>query len=144
MKKIARSAIVEHGAAQVYALVEDIESYPRFLPWCLSARVQERDSTETLASLEVGMRSLRQSFTTRNTNDPGLSIRMRLVEGPFRHFAASWRFDALGPGACRIEFALEYEFSSRSIGKLLGPLFDHIANAMVDAFSRRAEQVYAR
>ena len=141
MKRIARSAILEHGAAQVYALVEDIEAYPRFLPWCRETRVS-RSAAGTRATLTAGLGALKQSFTTENENRPGESIVMRLVEGPFRQFRAAWGFKALSDNACRIDFAMEYEFSSRALGKLLQPLFDGIANTMVDAFSRRADEVY--
>jgi ribosome-associated toxin RatA of RatAB toxin-antitoxin module len=142
MKQIARSAIVEHSAAEMYALVEDIEAYPVFLPWCVSSAVHERRPGATRATLTVGAGRLRQSFTTQNDNRPGEAIDMRLVEGPFRRFAAQWRFVPLGPRACRIEFSLGYEFSSRALGKLLAPLFDGIADSMVEAFVRRAAQVY--
>lgn len=141
MKKITRSAIVEHSAQELYALVEDIESYPRFLPWCLATDVA-RDPAATRATLTVGMSGLRQSFTTQNENRPGESIDMRLMEGPFRKFGAAWRFRPLSVRACKIEFSLEYEFSSRALAKLLEPLFDRIANTMVDAFTRRAAEVY--
>jgi ribosome-associated toxin RatA of RatAB toxin-antitoxin module len=141
MKKISRSAILEHSAEQVYALVEDVEAYPGFLPWCRAARV-ERNPEGTRATLSVGMRGIQQSFTTQNRNDPGRSIDMRLVAGPFRSFTASWRFSPISPHACRIEFSLQYEFSSRALGKLLQPLFDGIADTMVDAFTRRAAKVY--
>lgn len=144
MKRIARSAIVEHSAQQMYALVEDIESYPRFLPWCLDARVLERRDTTTRASLTVGMRGLRQAFTTRNENRAGRGIDLHLEKGPFRRFAGAWRFDPLSAHACRIEFSLEYQFASRALGRLLEPLFDTIADTMVDAFSRRAREVYGR
>jgi ribosome-associated toxin RatA of RatAB toxin-antitoxin module len=138
MKRIARSAIVEHSAGEMYALVADIASYPSFLPWCSEARVEPVDGRER-ATLTAGLRGLRQSFTTLNENRPGQSIDMRLVEGPFRHFSAAWRFRPLGADACSIEFILEYEFASRALGKLLEPLFDHIADTMVDAFKRRAD-----
>ena len=141
MKKIGRSAIVEHSAQRVYALVEDIESYPRFLPWCTGASV-ERGAVGVVATLQIGMRGLRQTLTTRNENQPGTAIDMRLVSGPFRHFAACWRFKSLSPQACGIEFSLEYEFSSKAAGKLLEPLFGTIANTMVDAFSRRADEIH--
>jgi ribosome-associated toxin RatA of RatAB toxin-antitoxin module len=141
MKRIERSAIVPHGAEQVYALVADVESYPRFLPWCAGAKVQPAHEGVT-ATLEVGVRGLRQSFTTRNRNRPGESIDMQLVEGPFRRFAAAWRFKPLAPRACGIEFSMEYEFSNRAAGKLLEPLFARIADTMVDAFSRRADEIY--
>lgn len=144
MKKISRSAIVEHSAAFMYGLVEDIEAYPAFLPWCLEAQVLEREGGSTQARLTAGLGALRQSFTTQNRNRPGEAIEMRLLEGPFRHFDADWRFQPLGPDASQVEFSLEYEFSSRALGKLLQPLFDHVADTMVDAFIRRADQVDAR
>ena len=143
MKRISRSAIVEHSAAELYALVADIEAYPQFLPWCLEARVEERTAAGARATLTAGVAKLRQSFTTQNENRPGEAIDLRLVEGPFRSFSASWRFTALSESACRIDFSLEYEFSSRTLARLLEPLFDRIADTMVDAFARRADQVYA-
>src|SRR2546421_13101632 len=139
MKKISRSAIVEHSAQALYALVDDIEAYPQFLPWCQAARV-ERGAAGTRATLTVGMRGLRQSFTTQNENRPGAAIDMRLVEGPFSRFTAAWRFRPLSAQACSIEFSMEYEFESRALAKLLEPLFEHIADTMVDAFTRRAAQ----
>jgi ribosome-associated toxin RatA of RatAB toxin-antitoxin module len=142
MKQIARSAIVEHSALEMYALVEDIEAYPVFLPWCTAAVVHERRPGATKATLTVGAGGLRHSFTTQNDNRPGEAIDMRLVEGPFRRFAGQWRFVPLSPRACRIEFSLRYEFSSRALGRVLAPLFDRIADTMVDAFVRRAAQVY--
>jgi ribosome-associated toxin RatA of RatAB toxin-antitoxin module len=138
VKQIARSAIVEHSAAEMYALVEDIEAYPQFLPWCVAAEVHERQPGRTRATLTIGVAGLRHRFTTLNENRPGEAIEMRLVEGPFRRFAGEWRFVPLGPQACRIEFTLLYEFSSRSLRVLLSPLFDGIADSMVDAFVRRA------
>ena len=143
MKHIVRSAIVGHSAAEMYALVEDIEAYPRFLPWCREAKV-ERGPTGTRATLAVGLKGVQQSFTTRNDNRPGELIEMRLVEGPFSAFAASWRFQALSEHGCRIEFRLDYEFAGRALGKLLQPLFDRIADTMVDAFTRRADEVHGK
>ena len=138
MKRIARSAIVEHPAEEMYALVDDIERYPAFLPWCRDARVEDVDGRRR-ATLTVGLRGLRQSFTTLNENRPGEAIDMQLVEGPFRRFHAAGRFRALSPKACAIEFSLEYEFASRALARLLEPLFEHIADTMVDAFTRRAD-----
>jgi ribosome-associated toxin RatA of RatAB toxin-antitoxin module len=142
MKKIARSAIVEHSAAEMYALVEDVEAYPSFLPWCTAAEVHERRPGLTRATLTVGLGGLSHSFTTQNENRPGEAIDMRLVKGPFRSFQGEWRFVALGAAACRIEFRLQYEFSSRTLGRVLAPLFDGIADSMVEAFVQRAAQVY--
>jgi ribosome-associated toxin RatA of RatAB toxin-antitoxin module len=141
MKRIARSAIVEHDTAQMYALVDDIESYPRFLPWCTAATVQQRTAHSLRATLTIGMRGLRHSFTTQNENQPGQSIALTLVEGPFRRFAAAWRFEPLSEHASKIEFTLEYELAG-AFSRILGPLFNHIADTMVDAFTRRADEIY--
>lgn len=138
MKRIVRSAIVEHSAAQMYALVDDIERYPSFLPWCRDARVEEVDGRRR-ATLTVGLRGLRQSFTTLNENRPGEAIDMQLVEGPFRRFTAAWQFRPLGAEACNVEYTMEYELASAALARLLEPLFDHIADTMVDAFKRRAD-----
>ncbi len=141
MKRIARSAIVAHSAEQVYALVEDIGSYPRFLPWCTEATILEKNG-RVKARITAALRGLRQTFTTSNENRPAEAIDMRLVEGPFKRFEASWRFAPLGEHACRIEFTMQYEFSSRVLALVLDPLFDRIADTMVDAFARRADAVY--
>jgi ribosome-associated toxin RatA of RatAB toxin-antitoxin module len=143
MKRIARSAIVEHSAEEMFALVDDIESYPRFLPWCSAAKAEERTPAGARATLTVGMRGLRQAFTTRNELRPGEAMEMRLVKGPFRRFAASWRFKPLSAEACSVEFSLEYEMAG-PLARILEPLFDRIADTMVDAFTRRAAELYGK
>ncbi len=143
MKEISRSAIVEHTAAEMYALVDDVESYPRFLPWCQDAKAEDVGGKKR-ATLVAGLGAIRQSFTTLNDNQPGRSIDMRLVTGPFKHFAAAWRFAPLAENACQVEFSLRYEFASRALAKLLEPLFDQIADTMVDAFTRRADEIHGR
>jgi ribosome-associated toxin RatA of RatAB toxin-antitoxin module len=142
MRRVERSAIVPHSAAELYALVEDIERYPQFLPWCTGAVVKTRSPGATLATLTIGVRGITQSFTTQNENRAPEAIDLRLVEGPFRHFAAAWRFAPLDAKACKVEFAMEFEFSSRALAMVLQPLFERMADGMVDAFTRRAEQVY--
>jgi ribosome-associated toxin RatA of RatAB toxin-antitoxin module len=144
LKRVVRSSIVEHSAAAVYSLVDDIKSYPEFLPWCRDAKVLEREPGRTVASLTVGVRGVRQSFTTENANRPGEGIDLRLVEGPFRSFSAAWRFTPLDEHAARIEFSMEYEFSNKVLAKVLEPLFGRIADTMVTAFSRRADQLYGK
>jgi ribosome-associated toxin RatA of RatAB toxin-antitoxin module len=144
MKRISRSAIVECDAMDFYALVEAIESYPDFLPWCAAAAVRERAPGRTVATLTLGVAAVRQSFTTENTNMPGRSIDLRLLEGPFKLFAAAWRFMPLETDACKVEFSLEYEFSSRIVAAALGPVFSHLADSTVEAFTRRAQAQRSR
>src|SRR5262245_47195426 len=141
MKEISRSALVEHPASEMYELVDDIDSYPRFLPWCRSVRVETLEGRKR-ATLTDGLRGIHQSFTTLNENHPASSIHMRLAEGPFKQFSADWRFTPLNENACEIAFTLRYEFASRTIGKLLEPLFDEIADTMVVAFTMRAVVVH--
>jgi len=138
MKRIARSAIVDCSAEAFYALVEDIEAYPSFLPWCAAAQVRERAPERTVATLTLAAKGLRQSFTTENANVPGRSIHLRLVEGPFRRFGAAWRFTPLGAEAAKVEFSMEYEFAGALVGRLLSPLFARMADVTVEAFVRRA------
>jgi len=142
MNTITRSALVGYSAEAMYALVEDIEAYPQFLPWCRSSRVIERKGDTTLAELSAGLKGINQTFSTRNLNRSGSSIDLELVSGPFKAFRATWRFHALSPQASKIEYSMAYEFASGVLGRVLEPLFDHIANTMVDAFIRRAEAVY--
>lgn len=143
MKEISRSAIVEHSAAEMYALVDDIPQYPRFLPWCLDARVDDPGPPKR-ATLTAGLKGIRQSFSTLNRNDPARTIEMELVEGPFRHFNASWRFTPLTERACQVQFSMRYQFASGALDRLLGPLFNQIADTMVEAFTRRADELHPR
>lgn len=138
MKRIARSAIVECSAEAFYALVEDIEAYPAFVPWCAAAKVLERAPGRTVATLTLGVKGVRQAFTTENLNVPGRSIDMRLMEGPFRQFNADWRFTPLEANAVKVEFSLRYEFSTRLVATLLEPVFSRLADSTVEAFTRRA------
>ena len=138
MRRITRSAVIETSTEAFYALVEDIESYPQFLPWCAAASVQSRTPGKTVATLALNMKGVRQSFTTENVNVPGRSIEMRLIEGPFKHFTAGWQFGALGERGCKAEFSLAFEFASRILAATLGPLFERMADETVEAFVRRA------
>lgn len=139
MRRMTRSAIVEHSADAFYALVNHIEGYPEFLPWCAGATMNEQGPGRTVATLTLAVKGLRQSLTTENRHEPGRSIRMELVEGPFSHFSAEWRFTPLGETACKAEFSLAFEFSSSLLARALAPVFERLADTTVDAFVRRAE-----
>ena len=134
--------LVGHSCERMYALVDAVEDYPKFLPWCGGATVIHRDAQVTRATVLINYHGIRQSFTTENAKRPPEEMLIRLVEGPFRALDGTWRFTALGERGCKVELKLHYEFSSRILEKLVGPVFDHIANTLVDAFARRAEQVH--
>jgi ribosome-associated toxin RatA of RatAB toxin-antitoxin module len=142
MAEVVRSVLVEHSSAAMYALVDAVEEYPRFLPWCGGAQVLRRDAQITRATILIDYHGIRQSFTTENAKRAPEEMQIRLVEGPFRVLDGTWRFVALGEHACKVELRLHYEFSGRILEKLVGPVFNHIANTLVDAFAKRAEQVY--
>lgn len=144
LREIRRSAIVEHPVEALHALVSDVASYPAFLPWCLASRVDAQDADGVRATLEVGLKGLRQRFTTQNRGTPPGEIDIRLVEGPFRQLHARWRFTPLGAAAAKIDFSMAYEFSGPAVSAALGPLFEHIADTMVDAFTRRADSLRGR
>jgi len=127
----------------MYALVDDIESYSRFLPWCSKSIVLDRTEESVDASLEIHYGKLHKSFTTRNLNTPYLAIEMQLLDGPFKHLHGKWQFTRLGEEGTKVELILEFEFASKLMDITVGPVFSHIANSLVDAFTKRAKEVYA-
>ncbi|KIF82565.1 type II toxin-antitoxin system RatA family toxin [Noviherbaspirillum autotrophicum] len=142
MAVVHKSVLLAYSAEQMFALVESIEEYPKFLPWCGGAEVRAREGSKVLAELTINYRGVKQSFSTENANTPPTSIEMRLVEGPFKQLHGTWSFKPLRSDACKIEFELNYEFSSRVLEQLIGPVFNMIANSFVDSFCKRAETVY--
>ena len=142
MAHVQKSVLLGYSAEQMFALVERVEDYPQFLPWCGAVDVQQREGNRLVAALEINYHGVRQSFTTENVNTPHVAMRMTLVEGPFRQLEGSWIFRPLREDACKIEFELHYEFSNKVLEQVIGPVFSLITNNFVDAFCRRAEVVY--
>ena len=142
MPVVEKNVLVTHSPAQMFHLVDDVERYPKFLPWCGQGEVISRQGPELVASLHIDYLKIRQHFTTRNTNLDGQSILMELVEGPFEHLEGRWQFTPLGSIGCKVEFRLTYEFSSKILEKIIGPVFGHISGTLVDAFIKEADKVY--
>ena len=142
MAEVVKTVLVPYSPQQMFDLVDGVERYPEFLPWCGATRLLHRDPGITRATLTIAFKGVKQSFTTENPKTIPTAMDIRLVEGPFRRLDGSWRFTDLGGQGCRIEFRLSYELASRILDKLIGPVFGHIANTLVEAFIRRAEQVY--
>ena len=126
----------------MYTLVNDIESYPEFLPWCSQARVHERDDNHLKASLTLKASKLEHSFTTENSMQPGQLIRVNLIEGPFKHLSGTWRFEDSDNSQCFITLEMQFEFKNRILKMALGKTFNKIINSLVDAFSKRAQEIY--
>ncbi len=145
MKTVSKSVLIWYHPEEMYALVTDVASYPQFLPWCDHARVLDEDDGGMTAEVGIALGAVRQTFTTRNTHIHARAVDMELVRGPFSRLDGHWRFVALGDGsqrACRVELNLNYGFDNATLGKLVGPVFDRIAGSLVDAFVKRAGQVY--
>jgi ribosome-associated toxin RatA of RatAB toxin-antitoxin module len=142
MAVVQKNILVSYSAEQMFALVEKVEDYPLFLPWCGTVNVIERQDKRLKATLSINYHGIKQSFTTENVNSPPHRREMRLVDGPFKQLYGCWVFTALREDACKIEFDLRYEFSSKLVEHLIGPVFSKISNSFVDAFCARAEEVY--
>lgn len=144
MAVVQKSVLVGFSAAQMFALVDAVEEYPQFLPWCGGVQVQQRGEAVSVATLNINFHGVHQSFTTENTNLAPSSMKMKLISGPFKHLDGTWIFKPLRENACKIEFDLHYEFSNKILEHLIGPVFSKIANSFVDAFCVRAESVYGK
>lgn len=142
MPEVSRSVLVTYSPEQMFALVDAVERYPEFLPWCGSVKLLHRDERVTRATIQINFHGLRQSFTTDNAKRAPTEMRIALVDGPFRKLEGGWRFIDLGGQGCKVELELSYEYSSRVLEKLVGPVFNRIAATLVEAFVKRAAQVY--
>lgn len=143
MARVEKSVLVAHTPERMFALVDRVEEYPVFLPWCGGTELIARDEFRTEATLHIAYMGIRQSFTTANTKQHPREMRIKLKEGPFSQMEGDWLFLPLGSDACKIEFRLQYVFSSRVLETILAPVFSHITNTFVDAFVRRADEVYS-
>jgi ribosome-associated toxin RatA of RatAB toxin-antitoxin module len=139
MHRVLKSVLVPYPAARMFALVDDVERYPEFLPWCGGARVTDRRPDGKTARIDIDYHGVKAHFTTVNANRAPDSIVITLADGPFRHLHGEWRFRALAEDACKVEFELAYEFSTPLLDAVVGPIFSHIANTFIEAFVRRAE-----
>ncbi len=152
MKTVQKSVLIWYSADEMFALVTDVARYPKFLPWCDQAQVLDAHPTGMKAQIGIAFGGIHQSFTTRNDHIPGQQVLMKLVDGPFSNLDGQWTFTPLSDPhrtmagtaerACRVSLQLRYGFDNAALGALVGPVFDKIASSLVDAFVKRAEQVY--
>ncbi len=142
MNTVNKTVLVAHTATQMYDLVDNVLEYPKFLPWCSKTEVLWRKETSLEATLYMDYMKIRQSFTTRNDNIPNQRIHMQLVTGPFKSLDGVWTFTPLGDIGCKVEFNLNYEFSSGILSALIGPVFSKISSTLVDAFIKEADKRY--
>ena len=140
MREVKRSALIAESPARMYALINDIERYPEFVPWCTAARVESRKEGEVVATLAIKRGPLRAEFTTRNLLETDKRVLMQFVSGPFRVLEGLWTLTPLGDLGCRVELEMRFEFANRVAGTLFASLFEDTAASLVDAFVRRARE----
>jgi len=145
MKTVHKSVLIWYSAEEMFALVTDVAKYCEFLPWCDHSRVVALEPDGMKAEMGIAFGGVHQTFTTRNHHVPGREVRMKLVDGPFSNLDGTWKFASLGEAgqrACKVTLELQYSFKSATLSAVIGPVFDRIAGSLVDAFVKRAEQVY--
>lgn len=142
MPEVNQSVLVDYTPEQLFALIDGVEDYPKFLPWCGSTMLLHRDASTTRATISIDYRGIRRSFTTENTKREPVEMTIRLIEGPFSRLDGGWLLTRLGDRGCKIEFKLHYEFAGRLLDRLISPVFRHISSTLVEAFVRRAGQIY--
>ena len=144
MAQVHKTVLINHTAAQMFALVDDVRLYPEFLPWCGGVDLISQDENSTVATLHIAYHGLHQKFTTENHKTYPSLMDIQLKNGPFKHLEGVWKFVALNDEACKIEFMLNYEFANAFLEKIIAPVFSHIANTFVDSFVARADVVYKK
>ena len=145
MKTVQKSVLIWYTAQEMFALVTDVVKYPQFLPWCDQSKVLESDENGMLAEIGIAFAGIHQKFTTRNEHVLDRKVDVKLVSGPFSNLDGHWTFTPVGDAgerACRVDLELQYGFQNMALAALVGPVFDRIAGSLVDAFVKRAEQVY--
>src|SRR5688572_32572707 len=143
MREVKRSALIAESPARMYALINDVERYPEFVPGCTAARIESRKAGEVVATLSIRKGPLRAEFTTRNLLEPDKRVLMQFVSGPFRVLEGLWTLTPLGDLGCRVELEMRFEFANRVAGTLFEPLFEDTAASLVDAFVKRARDTKA-
>jgi len=140
MHRVRKNAIVFHSKNKMFRLVDLIENYPKFLPWCESTKIIERNNIKTIASIEINYKGIKQTFTTENTKKINDKMIIKLINGPFKSLSGEWLFKELEKDSCQVELKLEYEFSNIILEKLISPVFNIIANTFIDEFIKEANK----
>ena len=144
MTHVQRSALLPFPAKKIYDLVNDVDSYPEFVPWCIKCEVYENNQDEKKATMYFANRGIKASVTTRNELFEDKKIIMHLVSGPFKHLTGEWQFHSIDKNACKVEFDMQFKFSHRLYEITLGPIFNQVASKLVSAFTQRAMQLYGK
>lgn len=142
MTEIIKTTVVPYTPEEMYVLVNDIESYPIFLPWCTAAKILSQQEKRLTATLLFALGKIKQSFTTENIMQNGSQIEMRLIEGPFKHLKGYWKFNLEDEQSCQIQLYMHFEFKNKIIKHTLGKVFYKVMDSLVESFVQRAQQIY--
>ena len=142
MTEISKTTVVPYTPEEMYVLVNDIESYPAFLPWCSAAKILTQQDESLTATLSLALGKIKQSFTTENTMQDGSRIEIQLIEGPFKHLSGYWKFNPEDEQSCHIQLHMDFEFKNKIIKHTLGKAFYKVMDSLVESFAQRAQQVY--
>ncbi|MFT5427038.1 MAG: ribosome-associated toxin RatA of RatAB toxin-antitoxin module [Gammaproteobacteria bacterium] len=142
MTEIIKTTVVPYTPEEMYVLVNDIESYPIFLPWCAAAKILSQQEERLTAKLSLALGKIKQSFTTENIMQDGSKIEMRLIEGPFKHLSGYWKFNQEDEQSCQIQLHMHFEFKNKIIKHTLGKAFYKVMDSLVESFVQRAQQIY--
>ena len=142
MHTVTRSLILPYSAAEMYFLVDDVDRYHEFLPWCKNSVVLKRERTVVTARIGVSFKGLSTAFTTRNCLISDQEIMMELVEGPFEDLTGSWRFSSLDEKACRVSLEVRFSLAGRLANETIAPVFKHICTTLAESFAERAKELY--
>ena len=142
MTDISKSVLLSHSAEKMYDLVNDVDKYKEFLPWCGGVDILEKTETLLDVRIHIHFKGIEQYFHTRNLNTRPTIMDMNFVDGPFQHFHGYWKFTPLQEDACKVEFKLHYEFKNHLLEKIIGPVFENITGTFVESFVKRADEIY--
>ena len=142
MTRISKKADVKYSANQMYALVNDIENYPDFLPWCTDANIISSNEATLTASISISVGRIKKIFTTLNTMREGVSINMILIQGPFKELNGQWVFQDNSAGGSTVSLEMQFEFKNKLLKYTFGTAFKKIIDSLVDAFIERAYVIY--
>jgi ribosome-associated toxin RatA of RatAB toxin-antitoxin module len=142
LRTIRRSARVPYSASQMFDLVNDVESYPRFLHWCRDAKIERKEGNTVEAALDIGVSGIHKRFTTRNTLERPHRIAIELISGPFRRLEGQWRFTDDPGGGSEVSLSLDFEVSHSPLSMLFSAVFEEAVRAQMSAFTKRATHVY--
>lgn len=144
MYNINRSALISYSAEKMFDLVNDVDRYQQFLPWCGGSKKLEESEHNSVASVTISFKGVHKTFTTANQLERPKQIKLTLIDGPFSQLEGTWTFKPLDDNACKLNLDLDFDFSNRLVGSVIGPVFKIIADSMIESFIKRADELYGQ